>query len=243
MSVGTPCETNMNDTVKAKMPRPPPGPPAASKKPRGRQPASTMSAWNRVADASLGSPKPGKKPSKMSGSVAVSLRLMIVTFLSGLVPSHVDRAASIARTFTSTESSAGPVADAEKLGALGAAPGESGACRSQAEAIATRARAHAGREMCFMRVPQCRRQCEGSSDSASEIRPGRARVNPRSLPHAEAREHPIQHVVRGHGTDQVVERTDRGVQMCRCRRRVHGLSARRVEGVDLRERPLERGAV
>src|SRR2546427_2358794 len=40
----------------------------------------------------------------------------------------------IDRTLTNTGSSAGALAEAEKLGAVGAALGESGACRSQAEA-------------------------------------------------------------------------------------------------------------
>src|SRR2546422_731420 len=47
MSVGTPRDTKMYETENARMPRPPPGPPTASKKARGSQPASVMAAIER----------------------------------------------------------------------------------------------------------------------------------------------------------------------------------------------------
>jgi len=63
------------------------------------------------------------------------------------------------------------------------------------------------------------------------------------LPDAEAREHPIENVVRRHHADQVVKRADRGAQVRRGRRHVHAAAPRRVERFDFGEGALQRVAV
>ena len=76
ISVGVPSSSmKMKVTENARMPRPPPGPPTASKYARGSHPALTMSARKGFPKR----PKP-KNQSKMSGSVPGSPRFTMSKF-------------------------------------------------------------------------------------------------------------------------------------------------------------------
>ena len=63
------------------------------------------------------------------------------------------------------------------------------------------------------------------------------------LPHAERREHTLEHVIRCHGADQLVQRTHARPEMCCRGDRVHALRPRGVKRIDLAERTLERHAM
>ena len=63
------------------------------------------------------------------------------------------------------------------------------------------------------------------------------------LPHAERREHPIEHILWRNGADQVIERHDRGAQMRRRCGRIHALGTCPPERLQLGEGAVECAAV
>ncbi len=75
--------------------------------------------------------------------------------------------------------------------------------------------------------------------TVSKLAPGLQEL----LPDAEAREHPIQHVVRRHHADQVIERAHRRAQVRGGRGRIDAAASRRVERFDLGQGALQGAAV
>src|SRR5213082_2991018 len=116
---------------------------------------------------------------------------------------------------------------AESRGA-GRAAGAKGMRESLRQALAANAPRTANRE------------AERTSDTGCLAR---KRGTGKLLPHAEAREYAIEHILGRHHADQVVQRPDGGAQMGGGRGGVHAAVPRNLKRLDFRERALQRLAV
>src|SRR5437764_10872165 len=192
-------------------------------------PTSASTAWIPRPPASVAGPDP-LRPLTAASPLPGDTH-------STVPPSAVTRAPKSAGTAPENDTMCRPVPAplvaavltviAESRGA-GRAAGAKGMRESLRQALAANAPRTANRE------------AERTSDTG---RLARKRGTGKLLPHAEAREYAIEHIVGRHHADQVVQRPDRGAQMGRGRGGVHAAVPRNLKRLDFRERTLQRLAV
>src|SRR2546430_2948455 len=192
-------------------------------------PASASTAWIPRPPASVAGPDP-LRPLTAASPLPGDTH-------STVPPSAVTRAPKSAGTAPENDTMCRPVPAplvaavltviAESRGA-GRAAGAKGMRESLRQALAANAPRTANRE------------AERTSDTGCLAR---KRGTGKLLPHAEAREYAIEHIVGRHHADQVVQRPDGGAQMGRGRGGVHAAVPRNLKRLDFRERALQRLAV
>src|SRR5213080_883010 len=192
-------------------------------------PASASTAWIPRPPASVAGPDP-LRPLTAASPLPGDTH-------STVPPSAVTRAPKSAGTAPENDTMCRPVPAppvaavltviAESRGA-GRAAGAKGMRESLRQALAANAPRTANRE------------AERTSDTGCLAR---KRGTGKLLPHAEAREYAIEHILGRHHADQVVQRPDGGAQMGRGRGGVHAAVPRDLKRLDFRERALQRLAV